>query len=98
MKTSTPIVRNELMHELLHITIPNVAIEAILNGFDGSHERLIAKALKNMWNNGSARVLGLFDYLEISKDNVSDKQFSEAAYMITASTIPSEHTADIGID
>lgn len=38
--------RTTFMQLLLTVTYPNVAIEAIKGGFDGSWERLIAKKLQ----------------------------------------------------
>lgn len=95
---TTPIVRTELMQELMDVTAPQVGFEAVMNGFTGAWERLIAKALKNMWTNGSHRVLELFDYLGIPHDNISQQQFDTAALLIYNSKIPSEQTEDIGIE
>lgn len=41
-----PVKRSEYMQDIMNKTYPGVAIEAILGGFEGSWERLVAKRLE----------------------------------------------------
>jgi hypothetical protein len=97
MNTS-PIIRTEIMQQILNETREYVAIEAIQNGFTGSWERVISRQLKESHLAGSLAILDLLDYLCIPAHNLTDSVFEKVAYMITSSRLPSEELADIGID
>jgi hypothetical protein len=71
--------RTPFMQQLMNITYPEVAIEAIKGGFSGSWERCIARHLKLIYRHHS-EAAEIVDYCE--------GDYMKAAHLITSSQIP----------
>jgi hypothetical protein len=84
------------MQQVMNEIYNKVAIEAIASGFDGSWERVIAERLYIDYLKDHSECCEIVGSIKIfsSLKNACQK----AAYLITSSKIPSEDTADIGID
>lgn len=72
--------RTPFMQTLMTCTYPQAAVEAVLNGFDGSWERCIARALERhvLAGNSEAEVLL----------QGAEGDYLKAAHLITSSKIP----------
>lgn len=72
--------RTPFMQTLMTSTYPQIPMEAVLNGFDGSWERCIAKALKNSAAVGNSEAEVILE--------AAGGDYLKAAYLITSSKIP----------
>jgi hypothetical protein len=80
--------RTPYMQSLMTSTYPMVAIEAIQGGFDGSWERLIAKAIEKDYRRNHSEAVEIVDSCDVPGEK-SNGCFLRAAYLITSSKIPS---------
>lgn len=71
--------RTNYMQNLMTSTYPNISIEAVLRGFDGSWERLIAKQLNKDSLANHSEACEILD--------ACDQDPLKAAYLITSSKI-----------
>lgn len=83
--------RSTYMQNLMTLTYPTIAIEAIKNGFDGAWERLIAERLRKDYRADHSQAVVLVDSQPID-DNVPEElqlfhKSIKAAHLITSSTI-----------
>lgn len=97
MNTTPTIVRSEYMQSVLDATYPNLAVEAIKGGFDGAWERLISAQLRKDYIADHSEANEIVESVMVKGDKAS-QTYLKAAYLITSSKIPSEDTADIGIE
>lgn len=72
--------RTPWMQSLMTAIYPQVAIEAIRNGFDGCAERVVARALQNAVAAGNSEA-------EVILQSAGG-DYLKAAYLITSSKIP----------
>lgn len=75
--------RTKYMQDIMNATYPGVAIEAIKNGFAGSWERLIAKKIREDYNQGHSEAECLVQGI----GGLSDQKLVELAHLITKSKI-----------
>lgn len=71
--------RTKFMQDIMTITYPQTAIEAVIGGLDGSWERCIAKALKIEVRTGNSEAEVILQ--------AADGDYLKAAYLITSSKI-----------
>lgn len=74
--------RTPFMQTIMTITSSQVPMEAVLNGFDGSWERCIAKALKNSVAAGNSEAEVILQ--------AAGGDSLKAAHLITSSQIPAD--------
>lgn len=79
--------RTKYMDGLMTKNYPNVGIEAIMHGFDGSLERLIAKRLEKDYRRHHSEAVEIVDSCDAPGEK-SNACFLRAAYLITSSKIP----------
>lgn len=83
--------RSAYMQSLMTSTYPSIATEAIINGWDGAWERLIAKQLRFDYLKDHSQAVVLIDSQPID-DNIPEEchlfhQSIKVAHLITSSTI-----------
>ncbi len=76
--------RTQYMQQLMTSTYPQVAIEAITGGFDGSWQRLIVKRLRQDYAKGKSEA----ECIVQAAGGLSDQKLMQAADMILNSKIP----------
>jgi hypothetical protein len=77
--------RTSYMESVMKTAYPQVAIEAVMGGFDGSFERAIAKVIETDYRANHSEAREIVDSI-YSRDNFNLKEaFSKAAYLITSS-------------
>ena len=79
------------MQSIMNATYPSIAIEAIIGGFDGSWERLIAKRLEKDYNAYHSEAIEIVNSVFIPGESLT-KASLKAAYLITSSKIAECHT------
>lgn len=85
--TPTPVIRTAYMQHIMTATYPEVANEAIRNGFDGAWERLIAERLYRDKENGNSEA----ECIIYAVGGVSPQKLKMAAKMIINSkTVPDD--------
>lgn len=71
--------RTEYMQQLMTLTYPQIAVEAIAGGFTGAWERLISKKIETDAKNGHSQANEICESV--------DNNYIKAAYLITSSII-----------
>lgn len=79
--------RTNYMQSLMTSTYPSIPMEAIMGGFDGSWERLIAKRLEKDYRRHHSEAVEIVDSCDAPGEK-SNACFLRAAYLITSSKIP----------